>query len=90
MLDKKFRGTFAPGSYDVGLKNALDNNFFGEKKPGHSFDRSMPGPGGGKQSSTFAFSRMAKDNILSPKSSQKRHEIKRGMNSTVSRQDKQR
>ena len=84
-MDKKFRGTFVPGSYDVGLKNVLDGNLFGERKPDLSYDRKMRYQDQGKQSSsTFPFSRMAKDNIMSPKSSQK-HRMENKRTTTISR-----
>ena len=84
-MDKKFRGTFVPGSYDVGIKNALDNNFFGEKQiAGQSYDKKYMEKNGNK-SSQFAFSKMARDNIISPKSQQKRNDMKRNATTTVSR-----
>ena len=69
-MDKKFRGTFVPGAYDVSIKNVLDNNFFGDKQA-QTYDRSQTDKNGNK-ASQFVFSKMARDNIMSPKSQQKR------------------
>lgn len=63
-MDDKFRSTFRPGSYNLGLKNSQDFKY--SEKSGSQFQRS-----GDTFKQSFQFGKYARENIMSPKGSSK-------------------